>query len=1139
LLHIVGQQGTVDEAIRLLAVVIAKNAVGSSWRKTLGSREWSRVPEEEKRVVNDAAFNLLLSDSSERVATQLSLLITNIARFDFPGRSDKLLQILLTAASWDSQVPPPAKLRALKTLRSVLNGLTTKRFVIEPPAPGPGGKGMVAVSDLRQLSQQINNERELFKTRIAEVFAPLRDLFLQHCEAFLTCAPGWDLHGPFAKAAVSALTELIMLTPTPSDTIPPGTEQLLQAIHKSCGTITHAAQSPAYAALSAQDKEKWQGHGGRLYERMTRCVLALLDNYPIPFAEFVPHFLSLYVENALISLDAATVRSMRAKRRVLIVRFIAKALLNPFYRPEWASTPIPAHGTPEQHEQMRSSFQKASIAHAALSRMLSNEGGQCSLLVEAVIAKYVALTPDELEEWQVDPESYARSMDIESGPDADTPRPIGVGLLLCMLERGGEEVASALVSLAGRMQAVQPPTPETVLMREACYRCIGEGYTHVSAHINFRSWYENELAPQLAMRLPEFLSGRPDLISSVLQARALWLVGVCGQDLDAQQWCAAYQLVVQHMASVDLVVALTAVSSVLSLTAAIMEDQALMEQYAAATKPRAGMPNLMEALSIQEHAQELHQQENDGVIAETRSRVEARVAALSGSMSSALNGCFTLLKRLSEVESMVRVLQLVSVLVEVLGSRIHPHLGIIAAALPEIWEAASRHASSQGASSRSSGGDAAASDTGAVVRLHSALIAVLTHLVGKLRSVAVSNAQITSVIFPLLQYSTNLGGPESECLVEEAFRLWNTTISSMPEVTPQLLELLPNLSAILRRGKDNAAVFPILESYLLLGAAAALTPLSAMIQESLQRTIGTVTQAVLVSLSTPAPPAGAGVAAPAPSRAFPPEAAQEAMAASALADVMLQLFPQDVPTLLLSTFKAMAALLAHPAVPAQGVAVKVVNVMEGFLEVLGRLVLVNPASLSGLVEHDAEAMARFLDKWLVVASARFLEEIIGVKTMAMLGRFRRRLATTSLCAVIMADACPAVYDPKKLTRICALAVQAVVDDAEFHADQADLDVLDFKNDLSEDFVLAKRLQVTRADIIRTVNLPETVRTAVHKLSSHVGGEAALVELMSQHSTPRLVSQLGDVMRGVLQFTDSGDEELLMGREVLPTRDGSM
>ena len=43
-------------------------------------------------------------------------------------------------------------------------------------------------------------------------------------------------------------------------------------------------------------------------------------------------------------------------------------------------------------------------------------------------------------------------MDVESGPEADTPRPIGVGLLLCMLERGGDDVVTALLQLAQRMQ---------------------------------------------------------------------------------------------------------------------------------------------------------------------------------------------------------------------------------------------------------------------------------------------------------------------------------------------------------------------------------------------------------------------------------------------------------------------------------------------------------------------------------------------------------------------------------------------------------------------------------------------------------------------------------------------------------------
>jgi hypothetical protein len=56
------------QATRLLAAVIAKNVVGSSWRKTLGTREWSRVPAEEKALVRESALRLLLADPCERCA---------------------------------------------------------------------------------------------------------------------------------------------------------------------------------------------------------------------------------------------------------------------------------------------------------------------------------------------------------------------------------------------------------------------------------------------------------------------------------------------------------------------------------------------------------------------------------------------------------------------------------------------------------------------------------------------------------------------------------------------------------------------------------------------------------------------------------------------------------------------------------------------------------------------------------------------------------------------------------------------------------------------------------------------------------------------------------------------------------------
>ncbi len=58
----------ISQPIRLLAVVVAKNAVGSSWRKTLGTREWSRVPDSEKAMVREGAMQLLLNGEATACA---------------------------------------------------------------------------------------------------------------------------------------------------------------------------------------------------------------------------------------------------------------------------------------------------------------------------------------------------------------------------------------------------------------------------------------------------------------------------------------------------------------------------------------------------------------------------------------------------------------------------------------------------------------------------------------------------------------------------------------------------------------------------------------------------------------------------------------------------------------------------------------------------------------------------------------------------------------------------------------------------------------------------------------------------------------------------------------------------------------
>lgn len=61
-----------------------------------------------------------------------------------------------------------------------------------------------------------------------------------------------------------------------------------------------------------------------------------------------------------------------------------------------------------------------------------------------------------------------------------------------------------------------------------------------------------------------------------------------------------------------------------------------------------------------------------------------KMKALEGSAARLLPALFELLARLGEVESMVRALQLVSILVEVLGRQALPVLGTIAEYLPKV-----------------------------------------------------------------------------------------------------------------------------------------------------------------------------------------------------------------------------------------------------------------------------------------------------------------------------------------------------------------------------------------------------------------------------------------------------------------------
>ena len=123
LVQIINKRGEVTDQLRLLACIVAKNAVGSSWRKTISTREWSHVSLEEKILLRTLLPEILLKEPSDPIAIQISLLISNIARFDFPKDWPDIVEILALKATAGTK---EEKYRSIVALKYIFQALQTK-----------------------------------------------------------------------------------------------------------------------------------------------------------------------------------------------------------------------------------------------------------------------------------------------------------------------------------------------------------------------------------------------------------------------------------------------------------------------------------------------------------------------------------------------------------------------------------------------------------------------------------------------------------------------------------------------------------------------------------------------------------------------------------------------------------------------------------------------------------------------------------------------------------------------------------------------------------------------------------------------------------------------------------------------------
>jgi len=571
--------------------------------------------------------------------------------------------------------------------------------------------------------------------------------------------------------------------------------------------------------------------------------------------------------------------------------------------------------------------------------------GTIERLIECIVGKFLMLHPDEVEEWESDPEGrYETDLAEEAVLDAASPRHCGGALLMTLMHLETDRVAKTLLDLTQRVfQQLPQDDVNSMLSREACYRalelCHNSMVSKGKRRLNFSDWFQAELLPILRTELSE----NSPVAMRAMQARAVTLTQAYARSLKGgEEFDAAFQSIAKLMAAADLVTALCASRCIDHL--AILSVQ---EREAGEDSPQL--------LAVRSHS------------------------------VFALGNAFALANRAESEECLRVILMCVSALVEANGVYLEPVLHAIAEQLPPLWERA---------------GDS--------VPIHSCLLSVLNHLIMKMGYSTVENSHVQAVLFPLLDYCTDINVVNrAETLLEDGLRLWLVTLLSSRVATmgPRLTSMLPRLEMILRSGLEPHLSLKVLQFNAILLGKQVVEPLGDFLRELLV----TLTSRVHVK------PKDGGdddemeddVANNSGSGSKDNKdvgTMRDAIAALGFAEVLMQLFPDVGYSISSPAIGKVISYISSGNDSGHRPSVTI-PLLEAALSAFGRMVWINPNSFDEIFTQQQQQqqqqedvkIAAFVKTWLGVVTSVSLATMISKKAQTI--RFiDQKGAALSLCS---------------------------------------------------------------------------------------------------------------------------------------------
>ncbi|NXG42691.1 IPO11 protein, partial [Psilopogon haemacephalus] len=358
-------------------------------------------------------------------------------------------------------------------------------------------------------------------------------------------------------------------------------------------------------------------------------------------------------------------------------------------------------------------------------------------ICKRLVTHYFLLTTEELAMWEEDPEGFTAE---ETGGDSwkYSLRPCTEVLFIDIFHEYNQTLTPVLLEMLRNLQGSVLVNSRHNCCFSLVYNAVGLAAYELFDSVDFDQWFKNQLLAELQISHNRY---KP------IRRRVIWLIG---------QWISVkfksdlrpvlYEAICNLLQDQDLVVILLP-SVLFSLNRCLPVDD-----------------------------------------------FEFRTDQFLPYLESVFTLLFQLLQEVTQCDTKMHVLHVLSCVIERVNMQIQPYIGCLIQYLPLLWKQSEEHN-----------------------MLRWAILTTLVHLV---QGLGADSKNLYPFLLPVIQLSTDVCQPPHVYLLEDGLELWLVTLENSPCLTPELLRIFQNMSALLELSLENLKnCFKIINAYIFLSSS--------------------------------------------------------------------------------------------------------------------------------------------------------------------------------------------------------------------------------------------------------------------------------------------------------------------------------